>query len=272
MNKRSILKRISRKIKKLLESTDQGHILEKQRKKSAIQIGRRLNLKKNDYIYNEDALKPSFYLPLYKTDYIQQEILTNANYYEYENLYYISKEWENGQLTSDIKDGCLLDIGANIGNHTLFFFFECGIGTAICFEPIVDTFQILNRNIIANNLAEKVTLHNCAVGDKEGLASVVYFDKKNIGATQIGIDHDGQIPMITIDSLHLKDPIKIIKIDVEGFEKSVLKGCQETIIKNKPYILIEIQPENLDEITKMLCNIGYSYVKLEGINYLFYKQ
>ena len=236
-------------------------------------IGRRMRLKENGFLFRCDTLKPVFYLPLYKKDYIQQLILTEANYYDHENLFYVCKEWNNGMVSRNLKDGCILDIGANIGNHTLFFFFECGIKKAICFEPVDSTHEILKRNMEINHLSPNVTLVKSAVGATLGAATVSHFEKDNIGATRISLDESGSIPVVSIDSMHLNEEVKLIKIDVEGFEKSVIDGCLETLAKHEPYIMIEILPENLTYITEKLSVLGYRYLKLSDyeINYFFYK-
>lgn len=271
MTNLSLFKRGIRKLQRMFHSSFRKHYSpNKLRKRKARTIGKRLQLKQNGYIFTCKTLKPSFYLPLYRQDYIQQEILTEGNYYEFENLDFICKHWDDGKVRAKIENGTLVDIGANIGNHTLYFFFECGIKKAYCFEPITSTFNILQKNITINSLEKKTKLINCAVGATESMASVSHYEKENIGATQISVDDNGRIPLIKLDSLQIEDVVDIIKIDVEGFEKQVIQGCLETINKNKPFILIEIQPENLDSICNTLHTIGYHHIQLIGINYLFY--
>lgn len=240
------------------------------RKKEARAEGRKLHIKRHGYIFRCNTLKPSFYLPLYKNDYIQQRIITERRYYENDALNYICFEWKDGIIYRDIQKGCILDIGANIGNHTLFFFFECGIDHAYCFEPVLSTYKILQKNISINNLNDRTTLINAAVGAHEGLAAVSHYDDTNIGSTQISLNESGSIPVKSIDSMNIKEHINLIKIDVEGFEVSVIEGCLKTIERDKPYIMIEIQQENLDHIIGLLSKIGYKYHQLNIVNYLFY--
>lgn len=263
---KSIIIRVINKLKYLLGYADANKI----RKKAARRIGRKIHLKKNNYIFCCDSISAKFYLPMYKTDYIQQRILTERKYYEKGNLDFICKKWENGKVGIDIKNGCVLDIGTNIGNHTLYFFNEVGISKAFCFEPIDSTFDILRKNIELNHLEEKVVLRNVAVGESEGLSSVKFYDKENIGSTQITTNENGNIPTISIDSLHIKDNVKLVKIDVEGFETNVIRGAIKTIEKYKPYIMIEIQNENFYYIKSELSKFGYDYMNLEGINYFFF--
>lgn len=270
MNNKSIIKRIIRKGKKILHINDKPQDPELIRKRAARSVGRKLHLKQNGFIFKCDTLKPVFHLPLYESDYIQQRILTEGTYYEHANLNYICKEWNDGVVSQNIKDGCIIDIGANIGNHTLYFFFECGVKKAICFEPIDSTYRILKRNMEINNIIQNVTLVKSAVGASCGAATISHYDISNIGSTQITLDNSGNIPVVSIDSMHIDDEIKLVKIDVEGFEKGVIDGSKETLAKHKPYIMIEIQPENFDYISYELSKMGYKYAQLTGINYLFY--
>lgn len=270
MNYRNSIQQIVRICKKALHVEERYYSPEQERKKKALAKGRQLRLKRKGYIFKCSTLKPSFFLPLFENDYIQQRILTEETYYEFDNLNYICKEWNNGVVSQTIRGGCVFDIGANIGNHTLFFYYECEIGKAICFEPVESTFNILKRNVEINNIAQHVTLVKSAVGADIGTAAISHYDASNIGSTQISLDESGVIPVVSIDSLGLEENVKLIKIDVEGAEKGVVDGCKMTLKKYKPYIMIEIQPENLEYITMVLSRIGYKYIQLTGINYFFY--
>ena len=270
MNHRNIIQRIIRKVRKTLGIHHAVHEKAETREERAIAIGKTLELERRGFIFHCDKLKPDFYLPLYKKDYIQQRIITEEKYYEQDVLNHICFEWHDGVIHEKIQQGCLLDIGANIGNHTLYFFYECGIKKAFCFEPILSTYLILQKNIALNHLNKKTTLINAAVGAQTGLASVSHYDETNIGSTQITKDSSGAIKIISIDSLNIKEHIDFIKIDVEGFEKSVIDGCISTIERDKPYIMIEIQKENFSYISEVLLKMGYNHYQLNSVNYLFY--
>ena len=108
-------------------------------------------LKHNDYIFRPpQPLKSIFYLPYVKKDFIQQLIYRKKQYFEQENLDYICKKWENGLIGHTLKNSSVLDVGANIGNHTLYYLNECHAKSAYCFEPVPDTFRILSKNIEIN--------------------------------------------------------------------------------------------------------------------------
>lgn len=221
--------------------------------------------------------KSVFYIPYYRTDYIQSVIRRSKDYFERTNLDYVCKSWKQGSIGKAIQENVVLDIGANIGNHTLYYANEIGTRTIHCFEPIADTFRILKRNIELNKLSNRVHLHNIAVGRSNGHAEIKEYDKKNIGGTSVKESNTGSIKLMTIDSLDIKDKIGFVKIDVEGFELEVLYGMKETLKRDKPYIACEIRNHNLDEATTFLQEFGYVRTEIQPPvewrnynDYLFY--
>lgn len=212
------------------------------------------------------------YLPYYKTDLIQKEIANTKNFYEIETLNSIFKQNDSYSL----KKGLLLDIGSNIGNHTLYFFQNNLIQTAYCFEPVQDTFQILQKNIYINNLQNKVKLFNVGVGESQGTAQIASYSISNTGSSQLKISNKGDIPIIAIDNIDFEQNISLVKIDVEGFELSVIKGMLNTLKTHKPLIFIEIRNPFFDEIREHLQALGYEFKKIDDDedyevgNYLFF--
>lgn len=260
------MKHIIQKIKKRILPQDEDSI----RTRNARKKGFFLRFQKHPYVYSVEGLHAKFYLPFYRTDYIQQRILTENNYYEAGDLNYICKEWNHGVVAQELKHGIVLDIGTNIGNHTLYFCQECGAAFVHCFEPILSTIKILEKNIEINNLSSRVEIHPVAVGLKVGKAKIASYDVKNIGSTSLVSECSGEIPVICIDDLKLDKKVQLIKIDVEGYELQVIKGCIKTITRNHPYIMIEIRDEYIADIQKLLSPLGYKLERLSGINYWLY--
>lgn len=233
------------------------------------------NYKASLYEHNEDIFKLKrydikFYLPFWNTDLIQQDILNYDSYYEEEYLYYITKTFRGGL---DLSDKVVLDIGANIGNHSLYFANECNAKKVFAFEPIPQTFKILDKNIQINSFEDRIYAYNCACGDKKCFAKNPNYDLKNIGGTCLEETQEGDINVITIDDLDIQEKIGLIKIDVEGFEKKVILGALKTIEKNKPMIVLEswYQHGNINDIIRILDQYGYKFEEYdEGANYIFW--
>ena len=129
--------------------------------------------------------------------------------------------------SKDIKFNHVLDIGAWVGTWTMAMNSFCG--KVIAFEP-----DPVHYECLVKNCSEDVETHQLAVGNEEKMISLSDDDftqaKRVMG--------DGNIPMVTIDSLNLDD-VDLIKIDVEGYEMEVLKGADQTL-KNVEYLMIEL--------------------------------
>lgn len=210
----------------------------------------------------EKNLKTKFYLPYYDIDAIQQTIYQSRNYFEQKNLDYVCKLWHNGIISQVIQKSCVLDIGANIGNHTLYYLKECSAKYIFCFEPIKETFQILGKNIEINNVNDRVSIYNVAVGASNGNVRVESYDVTNIGGTKVALDNSGSIEMRSIDSLNISNKIGLVKIDVEGFELNVLRGMKNVLLQNKPYMTIEIRDKNFKDASLFLSSLGYKYIEI----------
>lgn len=220
-------------------------------------------LKRNNYIYClENGIR--FYLPYCKYfDTVQMCITRDEDFYEANNLRYLKKKY--------IKAGMnILDIGANIGNHSVFFAMECKAGHVFSFEPQKDVFKILKRNVNLNDLENLCSIYNVALGSSEGKAKIVAYNRNNCGGTVFAVDADGNIPLARLDEMELPE-IGFIKIDVEGFEYDVLKGGEMLLRKMAPVLYIEIQDENFDRVNGLLNAFGYAMAERIYGDYLYKK-
>jgi FkbM family methyltransferase len=102
------------------------------------------------------------------------------------------------------------------------------------FEPVSAHRECFKRNVTAEN----VTLHACALGEREGSVSI-RTEPTSSGDSRV--DGDGDIPMVTLDSLDLKD-VDFVKVDCEGYELHVLRGAEATLARWRPVIIVEQKP------------------------------
>lgn len=169
-------------------------------------------------------------------------------------------------LAPYIKEGAVvLDIGANIGTHTVAFARLVGSGgTVIAAEPQPLVHQVLTTNVILNGHCHVRTL-NAAVGADPGELHVTRVPPGaavNHGA--FSIDHDvfrtgsEAVPIVTIDGLRLSQ-CDLIKIDVEGHELGVLNGAVETLERCRPVLYLENNrtDERASQLTAWLYDHGY---------------
>ncbi|MBQ9479069.1 MAG: FkbM family methyltransferase, partial [Selenomonadaceae bacterium] len=163
----------------------------------------------------------------------------------------------------------VVDVGANIGNHTLFFANELNAAKIIAFEPIASTFKILNFNIRLNRLDDRVELRNEGLSNRQGRAAVGVYNPNNTGGTVLNEEgNDGDISVMTLDALNLQS-IALLKIDVEGMEMKVLEGALETIKRTRPIVFVEAFPENILFVEEFFAALDYSCLPEWDHNYLF---
>jgi FkbM family methyltransferase len=163
--------------------------------------------------------------------------IASQGLYEKENLELLLR------LLRSIPQPVVLDIGANIGNHTLAF---ATVASQVhAFEPIPRIHALLRLNVEQNQLAN-VALHAVALSDSEGEATIHMVTDGNYGASSFD-QRSGVSEAVTVsrrrgDALLAElgvDKVDFIKIDVEAHEVYVLRGLMATLENQRPFITME---------------------------------
>lgn len=174
----------------------------------------------------------------------------------------------------------VLDIGAHIGTETVLMANCVGAyGKVHAFEPQKKIFRELLANCLVNKIDERVTLYRMAIGNAHNKVETgkveVSWDEAGIGLWGGG----DLAEMRTIDSFNFQN-VSFVKIDVEGGEDAVIAGMVETLKRNKPVIVIEIQggwpwekapPDINNKILatqKKLSDLGYEVHHLTSWDYI----
>ena len=153
------------------------------------------------------------------------------------------------------KGDIVIDAGANIGLHTLNMAKIVGkTGKVFAFEPEITNFGILKKNIKLNNYTNIFAEHK-AVGEKDGIATLYRSNHPGMHKIDSKPQHSKDklnVDIISLDNFfnknHIQPKIDFIKIDVEGFELSVLKGMKNILKNNKNIkILLELYHNKLHE-------------------------
>src|ERR1043166_2989498 len=157
--------------------------------------------------------------------------------------------------------GLIVDVGANIGTHTLFMAHAVGVtGTVIAFEPQRLVFQALCANLALNDIVN-VMAYQCAVGCVAGSIKVPVLkpdEIQNFGGLMLGGAQEGEsVPVVTLDSLGLMK-CSLIKADVEGMEQDVLRGAEQTIRRHRPLLYVENdRAEKSAALIELIQRFGY---------------
>ena len=139
------------------------------------------------------------------------------------------------------KDNIAIDIGANIGNHSLYFskYFK----SVHSFEPNPNTFKLLKIN---SELVDNIRIYNKGISNIN-TAAYLSVNETNNGNSFVANEKTNDTVEILLSPLDMSledsTQIDLIKIDVEGHEVNVIDGSQMLIRKNMPVILFE-QHEN----------------------------
>jgi FkbM family methyltransferase len=217
----------------------------------AVRIGRKAPL-----FFNKRGHK----MVVFSNDYIG--ILINQfGVYEIDELSLLFKFLNPIKLT--LSTGIALDIGANLGNHSLYF--SQYFSKVYAFEPHPDTFYLLKFNAKWKN---NIIPNNIGFGDVKGEFELIENNTNSGGAfIAESIDNTLKGTKITIEkldetTLDLTD-LTFMKIDVEGFEKNVIKGGMQVIKKHQPLLVIEqSEDEFINGTTKsleLLKTMGYRF-------------
>jgi FkbM family methyltransferase len=219
-------------------------------------------MEENLFVFDYCGKAVALYLPL-PEDLVQSKIIKAKNFYEIDVLEEIGR--------FPMRDGIVCDIGANIGSHSVYFA-SILKREVFAFEPNKIAKDILEKNVLINELEDKIKIFQFALGaeNKRGKLNI---NSGNIGASFINKAPFGDILIDKLDSVIAKDiRVALLKIDVEGFELEVLKGAEETIQANKPLIVIEAWTyREFLSISRLLSNYGYVPIGKKGPvdNYFF---
>ena len=181
-------------------------------------------------------------------DFISQALLSSGEY----EWYVVELVIKQAQLRGP---GVILDIGSNMGTVCLPVAQRLPDYTVAAFEPLPAMQEILLQNIQLNNITN-IQTYNHALGDSYRVMQIqepLYNQAANIGAfslnpavwenSDISVGHGKEIAIEIkpLDSMIFYDPICCIKLDVEGYELSVLKGAVETLrVHDFPPIIYEL--------------------------------
>ncbi|MDB4138819.1 FkbM family methyltransferase [Methylophilaceae bacterium] len=125
----------------------------------------------------------------------------------------------------------------DIGGHCGFWSYYLGgnFKKVYAFEPVSIFSECFKKNVPFKN----VELIPVALGNENKFISMD-IDLKNTGMTHVSnqLDEKNKVELKKIDDYEFTD-VDFIKIDVEGFENQVVLGAKNTLIKNKPIIIIE---------------------------------
>jgi FkbM family methyltransferase len=161
------------------------------------------------------------------------------------------------------KGDIVIEIGTNIGTHTIPISKFIENGKLICFEPQKDIFMILCTNIVINK-CDNVIAYNYAISNTNKSVEIKRI-RYNTGQESLidleegnDIFKEAKIKKIKyFKELNKLEKINFIKIDAEGMEYEILNELQNLISKHKPKIFLEFY-NNQESILNLLYENNYN--------------
>lgn len=210
-----------------------------------------------NYLYRrqQEALKRYPQMCCYAFDAIAMHLAVDGRY-EREELDLILTRFR-----SLIEGRTVLDVGANIGNHSLAF---AGLAAqVIALEPHPVTFRLLELNTRRHR---NITALNVGASDRAGTVEAVT-PLDNAGGCAIGRTTDGErveLKVQRVDDLPRLRDVGLIKIDVEGHEDQALRGMERLLRDQKPLMVLEQNHDVIDGGTspaiQRLRSLGYNHL------------
>lgn len=159
---------------------------------------------------------------------ISDDIVKYNDFWEFE----LFKSWSPLFDT----DGLILDIGANIGSHTLQFKHYFPTSRIWAFELHHENFRLLKYNTAAFN---DVKCFNVGVGSRTSIVTYNDGHFSNCGVVKLDQNGGNDNIVLALDDLKVDQRISLIKIDVEGHELSAFEGMEMMLRRLKPQIWLE---------------------------------
>lgn len=152
----------------------------------------------------------------------------------------------------------VIDAGAHIGFFAMHMAADVGpSGTVHCFEPLDANADCLQQSVRENGFEGRVVLERAALGARTEHAELVYVPRSlNSGGAFIRrpgapLPHghaSRAVRTVALDTCALQRPVSFIKIDVEGAEPLALAGAARLVAEDRPVILSELHPVQLQRV------------------------
>ena len=175
-----------------------------------------------------------------------------------------------------------IDAGAHIGFFSMQMAALVGPrGKVFAFEPLDRNAELFERSVAENRFGDRIVFTRAAVGASSGTATLTFPTETlntggayvlPAGAAPLAGNIERQVPVVALDDLDIRRPVRFIKIDVEGAEPQVIRGARRILREDRPVMLSELHPTQLarssgttrDEFLAELSAIGYEARLLDG--------
>ena len=154
--------------------------------------------------------------------------------------------------------GTYIDIGANVGNHSVFFATQCPCTHIVAVEPVSAFFSCFERNMARNAPNCTYKAIQTPLLSHNGFGSMQTSDVHEAENSWAVYDNTGVMPITTLDSIGISEAA-LLKIDVEGSESEVIRGATKTLTNLQPVIVVELVTDGkYDEFERLVAPMNYT--------------
>jgi len=174
------------------------------------------------------------------------------------------------RYSCQVKDGWqVMDIGAGIGDYSIYVALENPTAVVYAFEPYPNSFELLEKNLSINNI-QNVNSYPIAIWSQAG---DIFLDLSSGEPLKITSSKEGQVSKfsegVTVHAITLNDfisekqihRIDLLKLDCEGAEYEILLEAPKMTLKKIDRIIMEYHDVNddlkHDKLIRFLQNEGY---------------
>ncbi|MDE5069741.1 MAG: FkbM family methyltransferase [Trichodesmium sp. St4_bin8_1] len=157
----------------------------------------------------------------------------------------------------------IVDIGANTGNHLVYFAKIMQASKVIPIEFHPDIIATLKKHISINQVSNiDLSILGYAIGENSGTSFIKEHPAKDLCLTEIdnNIINGTEVVVMTLDDL-IKEKVDFIKVDVQGTEVKALTGAKNLISIYQPDMLVEVAKNHMKDFRKFLEAVKYQTVK-----------
>ena len=169
------------------------------------------------------------------------------------------------------RSGAAADVGANIGNHSMWF--SQRFARVLAFEPNPVCVKLFEANVLMNGIRN---VHLFPVGLSDRSAELMFHMNShgNVGRSGLAMSLQPDADMHFMVRVNPGDavlteealgglPLRLLKLDIEGHELRAIKGLERTISAHRPIVLFESHTsagnEGSDAIVEFLSGHGYQH-------------
>jgi FkbM family methyltransferase len=172
--------------------------------------------------------------------------------YEADGIHFVRSVLRSGDTA--------VDAGAHIGLFAMHMAARVGpAGKVYAFEPLDANADLLERSIAENRFTDRLIVQRAAVGERTGTATLTFAEETlNSGGAYLLRDDTAplagnvtrQVPLVALDDVTFAQPVRLIKMDVEGAEPQVVEGATRLLNEDRPIVLSELHPAQLERASR----------------------